>query len=175
VARRAAVEPFHVMDVWAAAAEAPAQATVTWFNPPPANPPTDPAPEPVLAAATSALRNDTLGYTVTVGIPELRENIGEHYRDCTAWDVDGDDVVLSTGSSAGSCSASWPRSTPATGLAMARPGYPCYRNILSALGCQVVGVDCGPANRFQPTVEQSRRRTARRADPGQPANPTGTG
>ena len=59
---------------------------------------------------------------------------------------------------------------------MARPGYPCYRNVLTALGCEVVEIDCGPETRFQPTVEQLE------AIPGpvaglvvaSPANPTGT-
>ena len=59
---------------------------------------------------------------------------------------------------------------------MARPGYPCYRNVLTALGCEVVEIDCGPETRFQPTVE------ALDAVPGpspaswspRPANPTGT-
>ena len=37
---------------------------------------------------------------------------------------------------------------------MARPGYACYRNVLTALGCEVVEIDCGPETRFQPTVEQ---------------------
>ena len=59
---------------------------------------------------------------------------------------------------------------------MARPGYACYRNVLAALGCEVVEIDCGPETRFQPTVEQLD------ALPGpiaglviaSPANPTGT-
>ena len=58
-------------------------------------------------------------------------------------------------------------------VALARPGYPAYRNILKALGCEVVELPCGPETRFQPTVEM--------LDPGlkgvivaSPANPTGT-
>lgn len=38
-------------------------------------------------------------------------------------------------------------------VAVSSPGYPCYRNILSALGCEVVEVPCGPETRFQPTAE----------------------
>jgi aspartate/methionine/tyrosine aminotransferase len=61
-------------------------------------------------------------------------------------------------------------------VVMARPGYPCYRNVLTALGCEVVEIDCGPETRFQPTV------AALEAVPGpiaglviaSPANPTGT-
>ena len=39
-------------------------------------------------------------------------------------------------------------------VAMARPGYPCYRNVLTALGCEVVEIGTGEETRFQPTVEQ---------------------
>ena len=38
-------------------------------------------------------------------------------------------------------------------VAIASPGYPCYRNILSALGCEVVEMPCGPETRFQPTAQ----------------------
>jgi aspartate/methionine/tyrosine aminotransferase len=60
-------------------------------------------------------------------------------------------------------------------VALTSPGYPCYRNILSALGCQVVDLPCGPETRYQPTA-------AMLAEAGpldgvivaSPANPTGT-
>ncbi|HXL59176.1 MAG TPA: aminotransferase class I/II-fold pyridoxal phosphate-dependent enzyme, partial [Mycobacterium sp.] len=61
-------------------------------------------------------------------------------------------------------------------VAIASPGYPCYRNILSALGCEVVEILCGPDTRFQPTA-----RMLADLDPpvqgvivASPANPTGT-
>lgn len=61
-------------------------------------------------------------------------------------------------------------------VAIASPGYPCYRNILSALGCEVVEIPCGPETRFQPTVAMLEA-----LDPpvqgvivASPANPTGT-
>ena len=61
-------------------------------------------------------------------------------------------------------------------VAMARPGYPCYRNVLTALGCEVVEIPTGPETRFQPTVEQVA--ALERPSPGlvvaSPANPTGT-
>ena len=62
-------------------------------------------------------------------------------------------------------------------VALARPGYPAYKNILSALGCEVVELDCGPETRYQPTVSQLTRRTTAAGSTGHgraPANPTGT-
>ena len=61
---------------------------------------------------------------------------------------------------------------------MARPGYPCYRNVLTALGIEVVEIPTGPETRFQPTVEQVA--ALHEAQPitglvvASPANPTGT-
>jgi aspartate/methionine/tyrosine aminotransferase len=59
---------------------------------------------------------------------------------------------------------------------MARPGYPCYRNILSALGCEVVELPCGPQTRYQPTVEmlEALDEPVRGLVVASPANPTGT-
>src|SRR3546814_14026099 len=67
--------------------------------------------------------------------------------------VDADDVVVTTGSSGGFLLAFLAAFEAGDRVAMARPGYPCYRNVLSALGCEVVEIDCGPETRFQPTVE----------------------
>ena len=91
-------------------------------------------------------------------------------------DVTLDDVVITTGSSGGFLLAFLAAFEPGDRVVMARPGYPCYRNVLTALGCEVVEIDCGPETRFQPTVEQLE------AVPGpvaglvvaSPANPTGT-
>jgi aspartate/methionine/tyrosine aminotransferase len=59
---------------------------------------------------------------------------------------------------------------------MARPGYPCYRNILAALGCEVVELPCGPETRYQPTVEMLEALDEPVAGliVASPANPTGT-
>ncbi len=173
VARRAAVEPFHVMDVWAAAADR--QRTHGDLVNLSAGQPSTPAPEPVLRAATAALRADPLGYTVSVGIPELRAAIAAHYARRHDVSVDVDDVVLTTGSSGGFLLSFLAAFDAGARVAMARPGYPCYRNILTALGCQVVELDAGPATRFQPTVEMLER--VGRLDGvilASPANPTGT-
>ena len=63
-------------------------------------------------------------------------------------------------------------------VAIARPGYPCYRNVLAALGCEVVEIATGPDTRFQPTVEQLAETHAAAPLAGlvvaSPANPTGT-
>src|SRR6476661_1683948 len=115
--------------------------------------PSTPAPAPVRAAAHRALDEEVLGYTVALGIPALREAICAHHRRVHGLDVTPDAVVVTTGSSGGFLLAFLAAFEPGDRVAIARPGYPCYRNVLTALGCQVVEIDCGPESRFQPTVE----------------------
>jgi aspartate/methionine/tyrosine aminotransferase len=61
-------------------------------------------------------------------------------------------------------------------VAIARPGYPCYRNVLTALGCEVVELPAGPETRFQPTVAMldALDEPVRGLVLASPANPTGT-
>ncbi|MDP3889798.1 pyridoxal phosphate-dependent aminotransferase, partial [Nocardioides sp.] len=135
------------------------------------------APQPVKDEAIRLLNgDDPLGYTVATGVPELREAIAGHHRRAHGIDVGADDVVVTTGSSGGFLLAFLAAFEPGDRVAMARPGYPCYRNVLEALGCEVVELDCGPETRFQPTVDQLEA-----LDPpvrglvvASPANPTGT-
>ena len=174
VARRAGIPPFYVMDVWLAAAER--QRTHGDLVNLSAGQPSAGAPAPVLAAAERALRSGPLGYTVALGIPELRQAIADSYRTRHGLDVGVDDVVLTTGSSGGFLLTFLACFDAGDRVAIASPGYPCYRNILSALGCEVVEIECGPQTRFQPTAQMLAA-----LDPpvqgvivASPANPTGT-
>ena len=162
------------MDVWLAAAER--QRTHGDLVNLSAGQPSVGAPEPVRAAAARLLEANNLGYTVALGIPELREEIAHNYADRYGIDVGVDDVVLTTGSSGGFLLTFLSCFDVGDRVAMASPGYPCYRNILSALGCEVVEIECGPQTRFQPTVQ-----LLAALDPpvkgvivASPANPTGT-
>jgi aspartate/methionine/tyrosine aminotransferase len=174
VAARAAIPPFHVMDIWAAAAER--QRTHGDLVNLSAGQPSTPAPAAVRAAAAAALEGDVLGYTVALGIPELRAAIVEHYARTYALDVSSEQVVVTTGSSGGFLLAFLAAFDPGDRVALARPGYPCYRNILTALGCEVVDLPCGPETRYQPTVAmlEALDEPVRGLVVASPANPTGT-
>lgn len=174
VALRAGIPPFYVMDVWLAAAER--QRTHGDLVNLSAGQPGAGAPAAVRDAAAAALGRNQLGYTVALGIPELREQIAQIYRARHHIDVGVDDVVLTTGSSGGFLLTFLACFDAGDRVAIASPGYPCYRNILSALGCEVVEIPCGPETRFQPTVAMLEA-----LDPpvqgvivASPANPTGT-
>jgi aspartate/methionine/tyrosine aminotransferase len=176
-AARAAVAPFHVMRVWAAAARR-AEAGLPVFNLA-AGQPSTPAPKPVIAAAHQALDERILGYTEALGIAPLRRAVAGHYLARYGLPVDPDDVVITTGSSGGFLLAFLSAFDAGDRVAMARPGYPAYRNILAALGCRVVDLPCGPDTRFQPTVAMlddlvSAGTALEGLVLASPANPTGT-
>ena len=173
-ARRAAIPPFHVMDVWAAAGErARTHGDLVNLS---AGQPSTGAPTAVRAAATEAIAHEVLGYTVALGIPELRAGIAAHYSRTYGLDVPAEQVVVTTGSSGGFLLAFLAAFDAGDRVAMARPGYPCYRNILSALGCEVVELPCGPETRYQPTVAMLEALDEPVAGlvVASPANPTGT-
>jgi aspartate/methionine/tyrosine aminotransferase len=162
------------MDVWLAAAER--QRTHGDLVNLSAGQPSAGAPAAVRAAAKQALDNTVLGYTVALGIPELRTAVASSYADRHGLLVDPNDVVITTGSSGGFLLAFLACFDVGDRVAIASPGYPCYRNILSALGCEVVEIPCGPGTRFQPTARMLAELDppARGVIVASPANPTGT-
>ncbi|WP_028642846.1 pyridoxal phosphate-dependent aminotransferase [Nocardioides sp. URHA0020] len=178
VASRANVPPFHVMDLLTAAATR--QRTHGDLLNMLAGQPMTGAPVPVREEAKRLLDSaDPLGYTPAAGILELREAIARHHRRTHDIDVSPDEVVVTTGSSGGFLLAFLAAFEVGDRVAMARPGYPCYRNVLTALGCEVVEIPTGPETRFQPTVEQlAALQASGKGIKGlvvaSPANPTGT-
>ncbi|WP_280460521.1 pyridoxal phosphate-dependent aminotransferase [Nocardia carnea] len=172
--RRSTIPPFYVMDVWKAAAErARTHGDVLSLA---AGQPSTPAPAPVLRATKAAIDAELFGYTETFGILQLREAIADHHRRTYGYPVDPDDVVVTTGSSGAFTLIFLAAFDPGDTVVVARPGYPAYRNTLTALGCRVVELDCRAETRFQPTVAMldSLPEAPRGLIVASPANPTGT-
>ena len=102
--------------------------------------PSDPAPARVREAAARALAVGRIGYTDTLGLPALREAIAHHYADHYGVEVSPERVAVTTGSSAAFNLAFLAMFDPGDRVAIAAPGYPAYRNIMAALGIEVVMV-----------------------------------
>ncbi|MGH3623365.1 MAG: aminotransferase class I/II-fold pyridoxal phosphate-dependent enzyme, partial [Sciscionella sp.] len=173
-AGRANVPPFHVMEVLAAASVR--QRTHGDVISLAAGQPSSPAPGPVLEAAGRALREQSLGYTESLGIPPLREAIAGHYARVHGLEVSPDEIIVTTGSSGGFLLAFLAAFEHGDRVALPRPGYPAYRNILAALGAEVVELPCGPATGFvpTPTMLDALDAPVRGLVLASPANPTGT-
>ncbi len=115
--------------------------------------PSTPAPRKVIEAAHRALDADTLGYTVALGIEPLRERIAQHYDDWYGLAIDPARVVVTQGASGAFAIGLLALFDPGDRVAVPSPGYPCYRNILAALGCEPIDILTGPETRFQPTPD----------------------
>ncbi len=174
--RRSDVPPFIVMDVMAAAAQLEAQGRHIIHME--VGQPAAPAPATAIAAAQAALARGRIGYTEALGIPALRARIARHYREAHGLDLDPARVVVTTGSSGGFILAFLALFEPGDRVALANPGYPPYRHILTALGCEPVLIGTSAATRWAMSPEALLE--AHRAKPlagllvASPANPTGT-
>jgi len=173
LSRRGATEPFHAMDVLARAnrLRAAGHAVVSLA----VGQPSDPAPAIVLEAARRALAEGRIGYTDSLGMMDLRAAIADHYRDHYGVDVPVERVVVTTGSSAAFNLAFLGLFDAGARVAIAAPGYPAYRNIMSALGIVVVEIDATATGNL--TADHLREAHRESSLDGvlfaSPANPTG--
>ena len=174
VSRRSAVEPFHAMDVLAQANRLAALGKPVISMA--VGQPSDPAPQPVLEAARRALATGRLGYTSALGIEPLRTRIARHYLDHYGVEVDPGRIAATTGSSCGFNLAFLAMFDAGDRVAVTRPGYPAYRNIMAALGIEVVEIPVGPG---EGSLDARRVEEIHRVKPlkgllfASPANPTG--
>lgn len=175
--KRSGVPPFEVMTVLDQVASLRARgADVISLC---AGEPAGGAPSAVNAAAAELHASGRpLGYTPALGSWPLRAALAGHYRRWYDIEVPPSMIAITTGSSGAFMLTFLAAFDAGDRVALARPGYPAYRNILTSLGCEVVDIDCGPAVRFQPTVEQLSAEHAAQPLAGvilaSPANPTGT-
>ncbi|MGO2029897.1 MAG: pyridoxal phosphate-dependent aminotransferase [Glutamicibacter ardleyensis] len=119
------------------------------------------------------------GYTSTSGLEPTRQALSDHYRLTYGVQIPAENFVMTAGSSGAFQLAFLAAFDQRDIVALARPGYPAYANILQALGLNVVDLPTGPAQRFQPTVEllEAAIKQHGRLDGlviASPNNPTGT-
>jgi aspartate/methionine/tyrosine aminotransferase len=174
IAERTAIQPFIVMDVLAAAnAQAAAGADVIHLEV--GEPGGGPA-APVLDAARRAIGNMALGYTEALGRPALRRAIAAHYGQAYGLSVAADQVVVTLGASGAFVLSFLAAFDPGDRVVVPEPAFPAYKNILCALGVEVVRVPLGPETAFKPTVAMldALPRPIHGLILASPGNPTGT-
>src|SRR6187431_1337028 len=173
---RSDVPPFMVMDVMAAAARIEAAGGHVIHME--VGQPAASAPKVAIAAAHAALDTARIDYTSALGMPSLRARIAKHYRDTYGCAVDPERIVVTTGSSGGFILAFLSMFEPGDRVAVTVPGYPPYRHILTALGCEPVLIETSSATRHALTPEallaEHKRKTLSGVVVASPANPTGT-
>jgi aspartate/methionine/tyrosine aminotransferase len=173
ISRRGNVEPFHAMDILAEAnrLKALGKPVISMA----VGQPSDPAPQRVRDAAAKALADGRIGYTDALGLASLRQAISSHYAEHYGIEVAPGRIAVTTGSSAAFNLAFLAMFDPGDRVAIAAPGYPAYRNIMAALGLEVVEIELEGAA----YLHAAQLAAAQRQRPltgvlfASPANPTG--
>jgi len=173
---RSNVPPFMVMDVMAAAARIEAAGGHVIHME--VGQPAAPAPQSAILAAHAALNQGRIDYTSALGIPSLRQRISRHYAETYGFAVDSERIIVTTGSSGAFILGFLAMFEPGDRVAVTVPGYPPYRHILTALGCEPVLIETSSENRHALTGEAllaaHRKAPLKGVLVGSPANPTGT-
>ncbi|PTV97045.1 aspartate/methionine/tyrosine aminotransferase [Rhodobacter aestuarii] len=171
MSNRGQVDAFIVMDVMEAAnaAEAAGRHIIHME----VGQPSTPAPAAARKALAAALERDSLGYTVALGLPELRRGIADLYARWYGVDLDPARVVVTPGSSGAFLLAFSALFDAGDRVALGAPGYPSYRQILRAMSVTPVDLLTKPENRYQP-VPSEIPEDVQGLIVASPGNPSGT-
>ena len=132
------------------------------------------APAGARAAVAQALMHETMGYTVSLGLPELRCAIAALYRRWYGVDLNPDRVIVTAGSSGAFVLAFSALFDAGARVGLGQPGYPSYRQILKALSLVPVGIATSVENRLQPTPADLQGIDIKGLIVASPGNPSGT-
>lgn len=135
--------------------------------------PSSGAPRAAIEAGQRALASEPQGYWESSA---LAQRIAEHYLESYGLAIDPSRILLTPGASGALVLAIAVLFSHGARVALPRPAYPAHRNVLRALGLEVVELPCGAGTRFQPTADMIAA-----LDPApagliltSPSNPTGS-
>ena len=169
---RGSVDPFIVMDVMEAASKIEkAGRDVIHLE---VGQPGTSAPILAKERVMNSLSTSTLGYTVALGIPELREKIAELYWRWYKVKVDPQRIIVTPGSSGAFILAFTGLFDIGDAVGIGSPGYPSYRQILKALSLRSVTIKALSDNKFQPVPADVINNNLDGLLVASPANPTGS-
>ncbi|QPM89415.1 pyridoxal phosphate-dependent aminotransferase [Pseudooceanicola algae] len=172
VSSRGDIDPFIVMDVMTRAAELEAQGRhIVHME---VGQPGTPAPLGARRALTSALESESLGYSLTVGMQDLRQRIAQLYDEWYGIDLDPERVIVTTGSSGGFLLTFASLFDAGARVGIGAPGYPSYLQLLKATDLEPVVLQTQEAARFQPRPDDIRGRNLEGLMVASPGNPSGT-
>ncbi len=132
------------------------------------------APVGARAALVQDMAQASHGYTVSLGLPALRQGIADLYRRWYGVDLDPARVIVTSGSSGAFLLAFTALFDAGDRVGMGEPGYPSYRQILKALSLVPVGIASRLENRLQPVPADLKGANLRGLIVASPGNPSGT-
>ena len=170
--RRGEVDPFIVMDVMERARQAEAAGREIIHME--VGQPGTGAPRAALDRLSAEMTEAPLGYTVGLGLPELRARIARHYGEWYDLDLDPGRVVVTAGASGAFLLAFSALFDTGDRVGLGVPCYPSYRQILRALDLVPVDMPTTLAHRMQPVPDDVAAHDLQGLLVASPANPTGT-
>ena len=170
--KRGNVDPFIVMDVMENARKAEEKGEdIVHME---VGQPGTPAPIEAQRQLIEKMKNDSMGYTVALGIPELRKRISQLYGDWYNLDLNPDRIIITSGSSAGFILSFSSLFDAKDRVGICSPGYPSYRQILKAQDLETVLIETKFENNFQPFASDLKGLNLSGVLIASPANPTGS-
>jgi aspartate/methionine/tyrosine aminotransferase len=133
-------------------------------------------PECVKAAACKALADGFTHYTHSLGLPELREAICDHYKATYGVTIHPDQVVVTSGSSPAIFMAFAALLEPGDEVIVSDPHYACYPNFIKFVQGRVITVPVYEKDGFQYRPEAIQEKITDRTRAifiNSPSNPTG--
>ena len=136
--------------------------------------PGTPAPSGAIRELTKKMNSEPLGYTVALGIPELRKKISSLYKEWYGLDINPDRVIVTSGSSGAFILAFTALFDTSDKVGIGAPGYPSYKQILRALDIEPVIIETNIENKFQISPNSINGHELDGLLVASPANPTGS-
>ena len=170
--KRGNVDPFIVMDVMENARKAEERGKdIVHME---VGQPGTPAPIDAQKELIKIMKNDSMGYTVALGIPELRQRISQLYDNWYNLDLNPNRIIITSGSSAGFILSFSSLFDAKDRVGICSPGYPSYRQILKAQDLEPVLIETKFENNFQPFSKDLKDINLSGVLIASPANPTGS-
>lgn len=169
---RGSVDPFIVMDVMEAASKKEKSGyEVIHLE---VGQPGTSAPKMAAESVKNKISKSTMGYTVALGIPELREKIADLYLRWYNVQVEPERIIVTPGSSGAFILTFTGLFDVGDTIGVGSPGYPSYRQILKALSLNNSTIKTFNNNKFQPVAADIINNSLDGLLVASPANPTGS-
>ena len=136
--------------------------------------PSSGAAKQALNKLNNTMLNENVGYTLALGLPELKQKISDLYKKRYNVFCEPERIIITSGSSAAFILAFTAFFDAGESVLVGEPGYPSYRNILKSLNLIPKLVTTSSEKRFQlssKNIEESDEKGVLIANP---SNPTGT-
>ena len=133
-------------------------------------------PAHILEYAKTIIEQKKIGYTESIGMPELRSKISDHYKYWYDEEVDSENIAVTAGASGAFLLTLLAIFDPGDTVAIMTPYYPAYVNALKALNINIIYLEGDIKTSYQPTVEklESIKKNINGIIMASPANPTGS-